>query len=249
MAASGIEWTEKTWNPATGCAQVSAGCENCYAMHLVNTRQVVNSRSPRFGHPFDEVMLHDNRLTQPTTWAKPTRVFVNSMSDVWHRDIPDAYIDAIFDVMDSTPRHTFQVLSKRAERMMRYVNRRYPDAPCPAHVWLGVSVEDERVGWRADMLRRSNASVRWISAEPLLGSLRHVALDDIDWVVAGGESGRGARPMHLDWARELRDRCVERNVAFFLKQLGGEFHKRGKNEAILDARRWTEYPTAKGGVK
>lgn len=246
MAASGIEWTEKTWNPATGCTQVSAGCDNCYAMRLVNTRQVNNSRSPRYNHPFDEVMLHKNRLLQPTTWKKPTRVFVNSMSDVWHVDVPDAFRDAIFAVMESTPRHTFQVLTKRAERMMRYVNKRYANAACPSHIWLGVSIEGERVGWRADMLRRTNASVRWISAEPLLGSLQSVSLENIDWVVAGGESGRGARPMELDWARELRDRSVSSEIAFFFKQIGGEFRKRGKEEALLDGRRWTEYPSVRG---
>ena len=246
--ATGIEWTEKTWNPATGCQSVSDGCDNCYAKTLVDTRQQFNSRSPRFGHPFNEIMLHDSRLQQPKTWKAPTRIFVNSMSDVWHRDIPDEYIDRIFDVMEATPRHTFQVLTKRAERMRRYVNSRYPNTPCPEHIWLGVSVEDERVGWRADMLRRTNVSVRWISAEPLLGSLASVSLDSIAWVVAGGESGKGARPMELDWARELRDRCAAGGIAFFLKQLGGETNKRGKDEAVLDGRRWTQYPVVGGGA-
>jgi len=246
--STGIEWTERTWNPATGCTQVSAGCDHCYAKTLVDTRQQHNPKSPRFGHPFAEIMLHEKRLAQPTTWKTPSRIFVNSMSDVFHRDIPDVYIDAIFGAMEGNPRHTFQVLSKRAERMRRYVNKRYPNEPCPAHIWLGVSVEDARVGWRADMLRRTNVSVRWISAEPLLGSLASVSLDGIAWVVAGGESGRGARPMELDWARELRDRCVENGIAFFLKQLGGDFHKRGKDEAILDGRRWTQYPVVGGGA-
>lgn len=245
--STGIEWTQRTWNPATGCQQVSAGCDNCYAKTLVDTRQQHNSRSPRFGHPFHEVMLHDNRLQQPWSWREPARIFVNSMSDVWHRDIPDAYIDAIFAEMERNPRHTFQVLSKRAERMMRYINNRYSSEACPSHIWLGVSVEDERVGWRVDMLRRTNASLRWISAEPLLGPLDAVSLDGIAWVVAGGESGRGARPMDIDWARGLRDRCVDNGIAFFLKQLGGEFHKRGKDEAVLDGRRWTQYPAIKGG--
>jgi protein gp37 len=244
VATSNIEWTEATWNPTTGCEQISAGCDRCYAMRLVNTRQIRNSRSPRFGHPFSEVMLHEKRLRQPMSWKMPMRVFVNSMSDVWHRDVPAQYIDAIFDVMEATPRHTFQVLTKRTERMRRYINRRYPNKPCPRHIWIGVSVEDYRVGWRVEDLHRANASVRWMSAEPLLGSLDAVSLENIDWVVAGGESGKGARPMDLGWARELRDRCIERGIPYFLKQLGGEHKKRGKNEAILDGRRWTEYPKA-----
>ena len=248
MGTSSIEWTEKTWNPTSGCERVSSGCDHCYALHLVNTRQVKNPRSPRFGHPFHEVMLHESRLSQPTTWKQRTRIFVNSMSDVWHRDIPDAFIDRIFAVMEATPRHTFQVLTKRAERMKRYINLRYANEPCPKNIWLGVSVEDERVAWRADMLRRTNASVRWISAEPLLGSLGAVSLDGIDWVVAGGESGQGARPMDLDWARELRDRCVGNDIAFFFKQIGGEFNKQGKAEAVLDGRRWTQYPATEGAA-
>ncbi len=244
--STGIEWTEKTWNPVTGCTQVSAGCDNCYAKTLVDTRQIRNPKSARYGHPFNEIMLHDGRLMQPTTWRTPQRVFVNSMSDVWHRDIPDDYIDRIFDVMEAASHHTYQVLTKRAERMRRYLNRRYPNQPCPSHIWLGVSVEDERVGARADMLRNANASVRWISAEPLLGSLESVSLEGIAWVVAGGESGKGARPMDLRWAQELRDRCVVSDVAFFLKQLGGATDKRGKEAASLDGRRWTQYPEVPG---
>lgn len=244
--ATGIEWTEVTWNPTTGCQQVSPGCDHCYAMVLVNTRQVKNSHSPRFNHPFNEVMIHENRLNQPAAIKKPSRIFVNSMSDVFHRDVPEATIDAIFDVMERVDRHTYQVLTKRSERMRRYLNKRYRTTPCPSHIWIGVSCENSDYAWRVNDLRNTNASLRWISAEPLLGSLHAVNLDGIAWVVAGGESGRGARPMDLDWVREVRDRCVDAGVAYFLKQLGGETKKRGKDEAVLDGVRWKQYPTIEG---
>jgi len=242
-STSKIEWTNSTWNPTTGCAQVSPGCERCYAMRLVNTRQVLNPKSPRYGHPFDEVMLHYDRLDQPSRWRSPRRIFVDSMSDLFHRDIPDEFIGRIFDEMERNERHVFQVLTKRAERMKRFVNRRYSNAKCPAHVWLGVSIENIDYAWRETMLRGTNAAVRWISAEPLIGSLAKLDLDGIDWLVAGGESGPGARPMQEAWVRELRDRCVAaKRVAFFFKQWGGVRKKRGGAEALLDGRRWTEYP-------
>jgi protein gp37 len=244
MGDTKIEWTEKTWNPTTGCTQVSPGCDNCYAMTLVNTRQVVNPRHPRFGHSFDEVMLHENRLSHPRSWQTPTIIFVNSMSDVWHAEVPDDYINQIFQVMETEDRHTYQVLTKRSERMMRYINRRYLGQPCPAHIWLGVSVESNAYAWRADQLRRANVTTRFISAEPLLGSLDAVSLENIDWLIAGGESGRGWRELDLDWVRDLRDRCIANGTAFFLKQLGGATpsKKRGGTHAIVDGRRWTQYP-------
>jgi protein gp37 len=167
------------------------------------------------------------------------------MSDLFHRDIPDAFIDRVFDEMERTERHIFQVLTKRAERMKRYVNKRHRTAPCPAHVWLGVSVENIGCVWRAQMLRETNATVRWISAEPLLGSLACLDLDRIVWVVAGGESGPGARSMDPAWARELRDQCVSKGVAFFFKQWGGIVNKGGGDDAVLDGRRWLEYPASK----
>lgn len=244
MGDTGIEWTEKTWNPTTGCTQVSPGCDNCYAKTLVNTRQVVNSRSARFGHPFHEVMLHRERLGHPKSWKSPTTIFVNSMSDVWHADVADDYIDSIFDVMEREDRHIYQVLTKRSERMMRYLNHRYSGSACPAHIWVGVSVESNAFTWRADQLRQTNVTIRFVSAEPLVGSLDQISLDKIDWLIAGGESGRGWRQMNLDWVRELRDRCSVSGTAFFLKQLGGPTpsKKRGGEEALIDGRRWTEYP-------
>jgi protein gp37 len=241
---SAIEWTEHSWNPATGCTQVSPGCDRCYAMRLVNVRQVNNPRSPRYGHPFDEVMLHYARLDQPSRWRTPRRIFVNSMSDLFHRDIPDTFVDHVFDEMERNSRHTFQILTKRAERMRRYVNKRYKEKACPSHIWLGVSVENVDYAWRVAMLRETNATVRWISAEPLIGALDALDLAGIDWLVAGGESGPGARRMDAAWVRVLRDRCRREGVAFFFKQWGGVNNKGGHDDAVLDGRRWIQYPTA-----
>ncbi len=242
---SQIEWTENTWNPVTGCTQVSPGCDRCYAMRLVNVRQVNNPRSPRYGHPFDEVMLHADRLDQPSRWKSPRRIFVNSMSDVFHKDVPDVFIDRVFGEMERCGQHVFQVLTKRAERMKRYVNKRYKGSSCPPHIWLGVSVENMDYAWRAEMLRATAATVRWVSAEPLIGSVSGLELDGIDWLVAGGESGPGARPMDAQWVRELRDQCKIAGVKFFFKQWGGETKKGGGEQATLDGRRWTQYPSKK----
>jgi protein gp37 len=239
---SAIEWTENSWNPVTGCTQVSPGCDHCYAMRLVNVRQVNNPRSPRYGHPFDEIMLHGDRLDQPSRWKRPKLIFVNSMSDVFHKGAPDQFIDTIFSEMERNEHHVFQVLTKRAERMKRYVNRRYAGDRCPQHIWLGVSVENMDYTWRAKMLTETRAAVRWISAEPLLDSLANLSLSGIDWLVAGGESGPSARPVKAAWLRELRDQCQARGVAFFFKQWGGVAKKRGGTEAVLDGRRWLEYP-------
>lgn len=242
---SQIEWTDHTWNPVTGCTQVSPGCDRCYAMRLVNVRQVNNPRSPRYGHPFNEVMMHPDRLDQPSRWKSPKRIFVNSMSDLFHKDIPDAFVDRIFDEMERNERHIFQVLTKRAERMKRYVSKRYKNGSCPPHIWLGVSVENLDYAWRAKMLAETNATVRWISAEPLIGSLKRLSLAGIDWLVAGGESGPGARQMEAQWVRELRDRCKAEGVRFFFKQWGGEVKKGGGKDATLDGRRWAQYPYKK----
>ena len=243
---SAIEWTENSWNPATGCTQVSPGCDRCYAMRLVNVRQVKNPRSPRYGHTFNEVMLHAERLDQPSRWRTPKRIFVNSMSDLFHKEIPTAYIDLVFDEMERNARHVFQVLTKRAERMKRYVNKRYTMKSCPTHIWLGVSVENLDYTWRAKMLQATNASIRWISAEPLIGPLDGLDLAGINWLVAGGESGPGARVMEEAWVADLRDLCSANCVTFFFKQWGGELKKRGGEAAILDGRRWLEYPISAG---
>ena len=230
-ANSKIEWTEKVWNPVTGCTEVSPGCDNCYAKTF----------SERFrgvpGHPFErgfDLTLRPERLQDPLRWRKPQRVFVNSMSDLFHKDVPDEFIEQVFATMYTGShcphRHTFQVLTKRPERMRRIVRRIYdgwserlvPHArpSRPSGIWLGVSIESNDYAWRADMLRETPAALRWISAEPLLGPLDRVDLTGIDWVVVGGESGRGARPMHPSWARDLHDRCVASGIAFFFKQWG-----------------------------
>jgi protein gp37 len=232
---SAIEWTDATWNPVTGCSKVSPGCANCYAETL----------SLRFGHsklPWtpenaaENVIFHPERLRLPLTWREPRRVFVNSMSDLFHELVPWEYIDRVFDVMEQAERHTFQVLTKRPERMRALARL------VPPNVWLGTSIENNRWVGRADYLRETPPAIRFLSLEPLLGSLPSLDLTAIDWVIVGGESGVGHRPIRADWVRDLRDRCVANGVAFFFKQWGGRTPKSGGRE--LDGRTWDEYPRA-----
>jgi protein gp37 len=242
-----IEWAEMVWNPVTGCDPVSPGCTNCYAMQLVNTRLSKMRKHPRFGHPFDEVMLHPERLGDPSRITKSSRIFVVSMGDPFHVDVPDGFLDRMFEEMEGNPRHDFQLLTKRAERMKRYINKRYPDSasPCPEHIWVGVSVESMAQAWRSKMLCDTNATVRWISAEPLLDSLKDLDVTAIDWVVVGGESAwKGKRrDMKAEWVRELRDKCVAADTPFFFKQWGGPPNaKGGGTRAQIDGERWNFYP-------
>lgn len=230
-----IEWTDATWNPTVGCTKVSPGCDHCYAERI--TRRFRATYPKGFA-----LTLRPEALDAPRHWRRPRMVFVNSMSDLFHASVPNDYIMRVFDVMVACPQHTFQVLTKRAERLARLA----PHLPWPAHVWIGVSIESETSTWRADYLRRIDAAVRFISAEPLLGSLSRIDLAGIDWLIAGGESQSGARPAALSWFRELRDRCQEAAVPFFLKQLGGHPDKRGGTQAVLDGRRWTEWPRSVG---
>jgi protein gp37 len=236
---SRIEWTDATWNPITGCSKVSPGCANCYAETLALTRLAGTRGYP--GLPWTpanaaaNVMLRPDRLDQPLRWKRPRRVFVNSMSDLFHELVPWDYIHAVFDIMDAAPRHTFQVLTKRPERM-RDLGR-----PIPPNVWLGTSIENNRWVDRADHLRQAPPSVRFISAEPLLGPLDHLDLSGIDWLIVGGESGDGHRPIEASWVRDLRDRAVASEVAFFFKQWGGRRAKSGGRD--LDGRTWDEYPS------
>lgn len=228
---SGIEWTDATWNPVTGCSKVSPGCDRCYA-------ERVALRFPKtFPHGF-AVTLRDESLSLPYRWRRSRLIFVNSMSDLWHAAVPDAFIQQVFEVMSNSPRHTFQVLTKRAERLARMA----PRLPWPENVWMGVSVESSEYLWRVDYLRRVPATIRYISAEPLLGPLGHINLDGIQWLVAGGESQPGARPAQLPWFRSLRDQCGFANVPFFLKQLGGHPSKRGGDAAVLDGSLWRQLP-------
>lgn len=236
---SAIEWTEATWNPVTGCSQVSPGCAHCYAKTFAERWRGVA------GHPYEqgfELRLWPQRLEQPLRWARPRMIFVNSMSDLFHEDIPEEYIEEVFDVMGRADRHTFQILTKRHERLAELGS----SLPWHSNVWIGVSVENRRFAHRIDHLREVDAAVRFISAEPLLGPLDGLDLSGIDWLIAGGESGPKHRPMQAEWVRDLRDRCAEEEVAFFFKQWGGHRPKSGGR--LLDGRTWDEMPTVRRAV-
>lgn len=211
---TGIEWTDATWNPVTGCAKVSGGCKHCYAE--VMARRLHAMGAPGYENEF-ELTVHENRLEQPLLRKKPTTYFVNSMSDLFHEAVPDKFLDRVFSIIEATPQHTYQILTKRAERLPEYFARR----ACPQNVWLGVSVEDKKYGVpRIDHLRKVDAHIRFLSVEPLLEDLGGINLRDIHWVIVGGESGHKARPMHPAWARSLRDQCAAAGVPFLFKQWG-----------------------------
>lgn len=232
---SAIEWTESTWNPVTGCSKVSPGCAHCYAETL--SRRFGWTREPWTpANAERNVTLHLSRLEVPLRWRRPRTIFVNSMSDLFHEQVPETFIREVFDVMARADWHTFQVLTKRAERLAALA----PALNWPANVWMGVSIENNRWVERADRLREVPAAVRFISAEPLLGPLDRLELDGIDWLIAGGESGHGHRPIKSAWVTELRDRCQASDVCFFLKQWGGRTPKTGGRE--LDGRTWDEMP-------
>jgi protein gp37 len=230
---SRIEWTQATWNPVTGCSKVSPGCAHCYAETFAERFRGVP------GHPYEQgfdLKLHPARLELPLRWKRPRLVFVNSMSDLFHEDVPVAYITAVFATMRMANQHIFQVLTKRADRLSQLA----PLLEWPENVWMGVSIENRRFTWRADRLRMVNAAVRFISAEPLLGRLEDLDLHDIDWLITGGESGPHHRALNPDWARDLRDRCLAQGVAFFFKQWGGKTSKAGGRE--LDGTTWSQMP-------
>jgi protein gp37 len=236
---SSIEWTDATWNPITGCTKITAGCDNCYAERFSERWRGV--RDHPFEHGFD-LTLRPARLTQPISWKRSRMIFVNSMSDLFHKKVPIGFIDSVFDTMEKADWHIFQVLTKRSSLMRDYLRRRYKDSAPPAHIWLGVSVEDCRARQRIDHLRHAPAAVRFLSVEPLIGAIGEIDLSGIHWVIAGGESGPGARPMAIEWAREIRDRCAAQRVAFFFKQWGGTRPKTGGRE--LDGREWNELPAS-----
>ena len=215
---SAIEWTDATWNPVTGCTRVGAGCDNCYAERFAERFRGVP------GHPFErgfDLVLRPERLDRPLRWTRPRKIFVNSMSDLFHKGVPDGYVDRVFDVMESADHHLFQVLTKRSSRMGRYLRRRYGTSAAPAHIWCGVSIEDRAALSRLRHLREAPAAVRFLSLEPLLGSLGAFELEGVSWVIVGGESGPGARPMAAEWVREVRDLCRDAGTPFFFKQWGG----------------------------
>ncbi len=234
---SAIEWTDATWNPVTGCTKITSGCDNCYASRFAERFRGVP------GHPFGsgfDLTLRPERLAQPLTWRRSRMIFVNSMSDLFHKRVPRAFIDQVFDTMEQADWHVFQVLTKRSSLMRDYLRHRYPDAVPPSNIWLGVSVEESSAKSRIDHLRQAPAAVRFLSIEPLIAAVGAMNLDGIHWVIAGGESGPGARPMHIDWAREVRNECADQDVPFFFKQWGGFRPKSGGRQ--LDGREWNEMP-------
>jgi protein gp37 len=238
--ATQIEWTDATWNPVTGCTKIGAGCDNCYAARFAERWRGTKD------HPYEQgfdLRLWSNRIDQPLRWKKPRLIFVNSMSDLFHKQIPITFVDAVFDTMERANHHIYQVLTKRSSLMRRYINKRYAKSPVPSHIWLGVSIEDKDHLSRLDHLKQTNVIIRFISFEPLLGSMGCVDLSGIAWAIVGGESGPNARIMDPDWARELRDQCLKQRVAFFFKQWGGPRPKSGGR--LLDGETWDGFPVAK----
>jgi protein gp37 len=232
--SSNIEWTDATWNPVTGCTQISPGCDHCYALRFAERFRGVP------GHPYEQgfdIRLWRSRLNLPLSWKRPRRVFVNSMSDLFHDTVPDLFIREVFAVMLRAHWHIFQVLTKRPARMAALA----PTLSWPKNVWAGTSVELNRYAWRSNRyLRVVPAHVRFVSAEPLLGPLTSLQLDHVDWVITGGESGPRHRPCSADWVRDLRDRCATSGVAFFHKQWGGRSPK--ATGRLLDGRTWDDFP-------
>jgi len=230
---SAIEWTETTWNPLTGCTKISPGCKHCYAERMSLRLQAMGQ--PNYTNGF-ELTLHKHMLDVPLHWKKPRLVFVNSMSDLFHKDVPDDFVLRVFDVMRRAHWHIFQVLTKRSERLLRLS----PAIRWPDNVWMGVSVERRDYAFRIDHLRRTHAVTRFLSLEPLLGPLPALDLSGMQWVIVGGESGPGARPLQDAWVTDIRDQCLAAGVPFFFKQWGGVFKKR--NGRMLEGRTWDDMP-------
>ena len=230
---SGIEWTDATWNPVTGCTKVSPGCKHCYAERLAFRLKAMGN--PRYKNGF-ALTLQPDQLTLPLRWSQKRRIFVNSMSDLFHEDVPDSYIRQVFDVMQKAHWHEFQVLTKRAERLAHLA----PSLDWPLNVWQGVSVENATYTYRVEHLQSVPAAVRFLSVEPLLGSIPCLPLEGIGWVIVGGESGSGHRPIDPLWVREIRDQCLRAAVPFFFKQWGGRTPKTGGR--TLDGRCWNQMP-------
>lgn len=233
MAQSSIEWTEMTWNPTTGCSKVSQGCKFCYAEIMSKRLQAMGIE--KYKDNF-EVRIHPDALKTPYTWKKSKMVFVNSMSDLFHEDVPLHFIQDVFEVMRDNPQHVFQVLTKRSERLLelnKYLKWSH-------NIWMGVSVEDQKVEYRIEDLRKTSARVKFLSLEPLLGPLPDLNLNKIDWVIVGGESGHNPRPMETDWVIDIQEQCEKNDVAFFFKQWGGKNKK--KSGRILNGKTYDEMP-------
>ena len=236
---SGIEWTETTWNPVTGCTKISPGCKNCYAERMALRLQSMGQPNYRNGF---KVTLHERMLPLPLMWRKPRMIFVNSMSDLFHKDVPTEFIEKTFAVMRKASWHTFQVLTKRSDRLREIEEK----ISIPKNVWLGVSVECEDYIYRIGDLRAVDAPVKFLSLEPLIGPLPGLDLDSIDWVIVGGESGPGARLMQEEWVTDIRDACLESKVPFFFKQWGGVVKKR--TGRVLEGRTWDQMPILNVGM-
>ncbi|MBN4070882.1 phage Gp37/Gp68 family protein [Crocinitomix catalasitica] len=233
MAKSNIEWTEMTWNPTTGCSKISQGCKFCYAEIMSRRLQAMGAE--KYKDNF-ELRVHNSALQVPYTWKKPKVVFVNSMSDLFHEEVPLSFINKVFQVMNENPQHIFQVLTKRAERLAMVSK----ELSWSQNIWMGVSVENELVEGRIDFLRDTNAEVKFLSLEPLLGPLPNLNLTNIDWVIVGGESGHKARKIEISWVIEIQEQCKTLNVPFFFKQWGGKNKK--KNGRALNGRTYDEFP-------
>jgi len=233
-SSSSIEWTDSTWNPVTGCTKISSGCLNCYAERMALRLKAMGN--PSYTNGFS-ITIHEEMLELPLKWKKRQTIFVNSMSDLFHEDIPSEFILRVFNVMHQANWHCFQILTKRSERMLE-LSRQLPWAP---NIWLGVTVEENDYIHRIDHLRRTNAQVKFLSLEPLLGPISNLRLNGIDWVIVGGESGPKARPMNKSWATDIRDICSEQDVPFFFKQWGGKNKK--KAGRVLEGRTWDEVPS------
>ncbi|WBL25098.1 DUF5131 family protein [Zunongwangia sp. HGR-M22] len=240
MKTSKIEWTEATWNPMTGCNKVTAGCKNCYAETMAKRLKAMGTPGYENGFQFS---IMPSRLNLPLNVKKPTRFFVNSMSDLFHEKAPFEYIDKIFEIMKNTPRHQYQILTKREDRMYEYFQTR----TASENVWLGVTVENKKTKHRIDKLRNIDVGIRFLSLEPLLEDLGTLDLSNIHWAIVGGESGPKARPMDPEWAINIQEQCDEQNVAFFFKQWGtwgadGKKRSKKSNGRILRGKEWNEYP-------
>ena len=230
---STIEWTEATWNPVTGCDKISPGCKHCYAERMAKRLKLMGAANYANGF---EVTTHERALGIPAAWWRPRTIFVNSMSDLFHKDVPVAFIQRVFAAMNNAHWHQYQVLTKRADRLAELSS----DLPWAPHIWQGVSVESASCTWRIDRLRETTAHIKFLSIEPLLGPIPGLDLSGIHWVIVGGESGPGARAVDPAWVREIRDQCVAADVPFFFKQWGGVNKKRAGRE--LDGRFWSEMP-------
>jgi len=232
-AETAIEWTESTWNPVTGCTKVSAGCLNCYAERMA--KRLCAMGQYRYRNCF-KVTLHQDSLAEPYRWKKPRKVFVNSMSDLFHEQVPLEFIQRIFAVMNENQHHIFQILTKRSQRLRQLA----PLLNWSQNIWMGVTVENDSYVQRVKDLRSVSCPVRFISLEPLLGPMPHLDLQGIDWAIVGGESGPGARPMKSEWVIDIKEKCLEKGIAFFFKQWGGVNKKR--NGRLLQGRLWDLYP-------